>query len=274
MAYSLLLLNTDLHVAELTTRMSRAQFVRNTLFTIQMQLQPNRSVQGSSLDLAQGERDVVDVDSLGGPGSEGSDIGASTVRSQAKRSDSITSWNSISRDAALANLFVASPSVMNAASLPNDSTASVPASTTSAAEAKTPSTLVSSIVYDRNWESDMESLLKVRSILTGNRPSSKFVQDMYNAIKSQQVLQPLSSRTSTSSSNPAGLMRNRSLRAPQDRLTTFKRGSIRGIQSILGAPHGISPYSSNSSIIDGRTSPAPSFATSAHEVRLYRFYRP
>jgi PH and SEC7 domain-containing protein len=269
-AYSLLLLNTDLHVAELTTRMSRAQFVRNTLFTIQMQLQPNRSVQGSSSDLVHGERDAVDVDSLRGPGSEGSDIGASMVRSQAKRSDSITSWNSISRDAALANLFVASPSVMNAASLPNDSTASVPASTTSVAEAKTPSTLVSSVVYDRNWESDMESLLKVRSILIRNRPSSKYVQDMYNAIKSQQVLQPLSSRTSTSS---AGLIRNRSLRAPQDRLTTFKRGSIRGIQSILGAPNGISPYSSNSSI-DGRTSPAPSFATSAHEVRLYRIYRP
>lgn len=171
MAYSLLLLNTDLHVAELTTRMSRAQFVRNTLFTIQMQLQPNRSVQGSSSDLVHSERDT---DSLRGPGSEGSDVGAGTVRSQAKRSDSIASWNSISRDAALANLFVAvaSPAAANSASLPNDSTASVPASTTSVAEAKTPSTLVSSVVYDRNWESDMESLLKVWCILIGNRPGS------------------------------------------------------------------------------------------------------
>jgi PH and SEC7 domain-containing protein len=61
-------------------------------------------------------------------------------------------------------------------------------------------------------------------------------------------------------------MRNRSLRVQQDRLTTLKRGSIRGIQSIIGAQSGISPYSSNSSV-DGRASPAPSFATSAHEVR-------
>ncbi|KAH9998452.1 hypothetical protein BJV74DRAFT_767810 [Russula compacta] len=244
-AYSLLLLNTDLHVADLTTRMSRGQFVRNTLFTIQMQLQPNHSVQGSSSDLVQSERDG---DSLRGPGDEGNDISASTVHSPAKRSDSITSWNSISRDAALANLFVASPAAGTTTPLPNDSTASVPASTTSVTEAKTPSTLVSSVVYDRNWESDMESLLK----------------DMYNAIKSQQVLQPLSSRTSTSSLTPTTLLRNRSLRVQQDRLTTLKRGSIRGIQSILGAPNGMSPYSSNSSV-DGRASPAPSFATSAHE---------
>ncbi|KAF8274419.1 Sec7 domain-containing protein [Lactarius quietus] len=104
-AYSLLLLNTDLHVADLATRMSRAQFVRNTLFTIQIQLQPNRSVQGSTSDLVQSDRDA---DSIRGPGSDGSDIGTSTLRSQAKRSDSITSWNSISRDAALANLFVGS----------------------------------------------------------------------------------------------------------------------------------------------------------------------
>jgi len=163
-AYSLLLLNTDLHVADLTTRMSRPQFVRNTLFTIQMQLQPSRSVQGSSSDLVQSERDV---ESLRGPGDEGSDVGASTMRSRVKRSDSITSWNSISRDAALANLFVASPATGNMAPLPNDSTASVPASTTSATEAKTPSTLVASVVYDRNWESDLESLLKVRYTLTG-----------------------------------------------------------------------------------------------------------
>ena len=91
---------------------------------------------------------------------------------------------------------------------------------------------------------------------------------MYNAIKSQQILQPLSSRPSTSSLNPNTPLRNRSLRSQHDRITNIKRGSIRGIQSILGTPNGISPYSSNSSV-DGRASPAPSFATSAHEVRVY-----
>jgi hypothetical protein len=63
------------------------------------------------------------------------------------------------------------------------------------------------------------------------------------------------------------MMRNRSLRGPPDRLATLKRGSIRGLQSIIGAQSGVSPYSSNSSI-DGRVSPSPSFATSTHEVGL------
>ena len=99
---------------------------------------------------------------------------------------------------------------------------------------------------------------------------------MYNAIKSQQILQPVSSsmgRSSMSSLSPGGggVMRNRSLRAnQQDRLTTLKRGSIRGLQSILSAQAGASPYSSNSSI-DGRVSPSPSFATSQDEVRMRMF---
>ena len=59
-------------------------------------------------------------------------------------------------------------------------------------------------------------------------------------------------------------MRNRSQRGQHDRLMNLKRGSVRGIQTLFAA-QGISPYSSNSSI-DGRISPAPSFATSAHDV--------
>jgi PH and SEC7 domain-containing protein len=61
-------------------------------------------------------------------------------------------------------------------------------------------------------------------------------------------------------------MRHRSQRG-QDRMAILKRGSIRGIQSLLGQQAGVSPYSSNSSIEgrdprDGRVSPSPSFATS------------
>jgi len=96
---------------------------------------------------------------------------------------------------------------------------------------------------------------------------------MYGAIKNQQILQPFGMDSLTrffamliETFVDAGhhvMARSRSLRGPPDRLTTLKRGSIRGIQSILGAPY--SPYSSNSSI-DGRASPSPSFATSTHEV--------
>jgi hypothetical protein len=67
-------------------------------------------------------------------------------------------------------------------------------------------------------------------------------------------------------------MRNRSLRGQPDRLMTLKRGSIRGLQSILSTHPSVSPYSSNSSI-DGRVSPSPSFATSTHEVSIHLLNR-
>ncbi|KAF8893380.1 hypothetical protein BD779DRAFT_1046084 [Infundibulicybe gibba] len=237
--YSLLLLNTDLHIAEISTRMSRNQFVRNTLTTIQIQLQPTPPGQISSSDLTYDDCSS----SLRGTGSDGTE-----TLSRSKRSDSIASWNSVSRDA-----IMASPPPQNHASPPdpqpsNGSTPSIQIST--GHEYRPPSR---NLVYGRGWESDMEALLK----------------EMYNAIKSQQILQPLNSnltRPSMSSLSPgnSNIMRNRSLRGPPDRLTTLKRGSIRGLQSILGAQP-VSPYSSNSSI-DGRVSPSPSFATSTHEA--------
>ena len=98
---------------------------------------------------------------------------------------------------------------------------------------------------------------------------------MYNAIKSNQILQPLGhlsvpERMSTSSLSPGlahhQLLRNRSQRGISgDRLANLKRGSMRGIQTLFAAQTGVSPYSSNSSI-DGRASPSPSFAASAYEV--------
>lgn len=95
---------------------------------------------------------------------------------------------------------------------------------------------------------------------------------MYTAIKHQQILQPLTAsntRASMSSLSPGGgaaMMRNRSLRTQPDRLTTLKRGSIRGIQSILSAQSAASPYGSSNGSVDGRVSPSPSYATSTHEV--------
>ncbi|KAJ4483460.1 hypothetical protein J3R30DRAFT_1783685 [Lentinula aciculospora] len=252
--YSLLLLNTDLYVADLTCRMSRSQFVRNTLATIQMQLQPS-----SDLTSPQTSPDVYDESGslrnfpLTGSGqgsnsssvavSEGSELDTIT---RSKRSDSITSWNSISRDT-----IFSSPALSHTTS--QATTPIVENYTPNVADlhVSTASTTSNNIVYGRAWEVKMENLLK----------------EMYNAIKSQQISQPLNiSRSSMSSSlSPGGpMLRNRSLRGPPDRLTTLKRGSIRGIQSIVGQG-GVSPYSSNSSI-DGRASPSPSFATSTHEA--------
>ncbi|PCH43866.1 hypothetical protein WOLCODRAFT_138645 [Wolfiporia cocos MD-104 SS10] len=257
--YSLLLLNTDLHVADLVTRMSRGQFVRNTISTIQMQLQPNRSANS----------DVSFDDWSFGPASD-PDIGGATIR-RAKRSDSITSWNSVTtREGGSMPSPLAATSTGQLSSLSdgasqapkNSSTVSlalapgpdsnIPERDSMSASTPAPvSTSIAPIVHDRNWENEVENLLK----------------EMYNAVKNQQILQPLSStlmaRSSTSSLSPHGpLLRQRSLRGgQQDRLANLKRGSIRGLQSILHTQSGVSPYSSNSSI-EGRSSPAPSFANS------------
>lgn len=116
--------------------MSRNQFVRNTLSAIQMQLHPNGS--NSDFDSSSGR--------------QGSDYTGSTS-ARMKRSDSVTSWSSISKDAA--------PGLSQ--SLPphaNESTGSFQAVSNDQKENGSPMPL-----YDRNWESEMESALKVSSIM-------------------------------------------------------------------------------------------------------------
>ncbi|KZT72176.1 hypothetical protein DAEQUDRAFT_749597 [Daedalea quercina L-15889] len=250
--YSLLLLNTDLHVADLVTRMSRGQFIRNTLSTIQMQLQPN---QGSNSDLSYDDWTSFRA------GSDSDVTGANAAR-RAKRSDSIASWNSIGTREGMYHPVTSAGTSSGQLSSASDSVGQPPVngsqvSVASGQEARDPKgqdrdPASSAVVHDRSWEVEMENVLK----------------EMYNAVKSQQILQPVGStlmaRSSTSSLSPhhGVLLRQRSLRGQQgDRLANLKRGSIRGLQSILHAQAGVSPYSSNSSI-DGRASPAPSFANS------------
>lgn len=160
-AYSLLLLNTDLHVAELATRMSRGQFVRNTITAIQMQLQPSRY--NSNADLTQD-----DWSSLRAAGSDVSEGGAPMVK-KAKRSDSITSWNSVTREAVTSSSGLSSAARSSGQlSSASEATgqAAVNGSTVSVAlsaghEPKSQEPALASIVHDRNWEIEMENMLKV-----------------------------------------------------------------------------------------------------------------
>lgn len=147
-SYSLLLLNTDLHVAELASRMSRNQFVRNTLTAIQMQIRPSGSGRASTPELT-----YDDGSSIRGVGSDGSEAGASTLRSRGGRSGSVASWNSASRD------FVNTP-----ATTPNSgsSQTQLNGSNTSVHEARAKNTSTPPVVYGRNFDSEMENLLKVR----------------------------------------------------------------------------------------------------------------
>lgn len=132
-AYSILLLNTDLHVAELTSRMSRSQFVKNTMATIQAQLRPGTL---SSSDLTYDDCSS----SVRGAGSDDTE----TI-SRSKRSDSITSWNSISKDVISQQTNGSNPSVQ---------------SPVTGRDYQRP---VSQQIYGRSWEEDLESLLKVTS---------------------------------------------------------------------------------------------------------------
>lgn len=257
--YSLLLLNTDLHVADIANRMSRSQFVRNTMTAIQMQVHPSRY--GSTTEL-----DHEDSSSGAGTGSEGTET-QSLARS--KRSGSIASWNSISKETFTSSGTISS---VHPSAQPSQNSSTTSFQHSPGYESKLPN---SHVIFDRSWEMEMEGLLKVcPPAISFTHPSSpRPDQDMYNAIKSHQILQPLGStfaaRFSTSSLSPGAahtlIGRNRSYRGPPDRIANLKRGSIRGIQNILGSPY--SPYSSNSSI-DGRVSPSPSFATSTHEVSV------
>ncbi|KAL4254296.1 hypothetical protein ABKN59_002913 [Abortiporus biennis] len=232
-SYSLLLLNTDLHIAELNSRMSRGQFVRNTITAIQMQLQPNRI--SSTTDLSAHD----DWSSIRGDSDTG-DSGPNPHR-RVKRSDSMTSWSSITREGVMATLGVHHPPSTGqlSSTSASDTPAQTPSVNTPVNESKVsivssshdsrPAEPASTVVHDKNWENEMETMLK----------------EIYNAIKSQQILQPVGTASDA------------------HRLTTLKRGSIRGLQSILSnqsAFGNTSPYGHH----DGRASPAPSFATS-HE---------
>jgi PH/SEC7 domain-containing protein len=115
--------------------MSRNQFVRNTLSAIQMQLHPNGNGSNSDFDSSSGR--------------QGSDYLGSSPARMVKRSDSMTSWSSLSKDAASGLPQTLSPHV-------NGSTGSFQAVSNDQKEngGVTP-------LYDRNWESEMETVLKV-----------------------------------------------------------------------------------------------------------------
>ncbi|KZS98411.1 hypothetical protein SISNIDRAFT_404603 [Sistotremastrum niveocremeum HHB9708] len=244
--YSLLLLNTDLHVAELTSHMSRTQFVRNTLSTIQAQVKPDPSeYQSSTSEVALNSNESSSDLALEG------EENSSSAEPRPKRSGSLSSWHSVAKP---------SPPVIEMTgpqgSSPRTSTDTAhptprPNTEDVFSSKRSTSSAAQSFVFDKAWENEMEALLK----------------EMFNSIRSQQILQPVVNtglERSNSSLSPGAphtsLLRNGSRRGQSsDRLATLKRGSIRGLQTLMG-PHA-SPYSSNSSI-DGRISPSPSFATS------------
>lgn len=131
--YSILLLNTDLHVADLATHMSRSQFVRNTMTAIQAQFPSTNTYDqdGNS------SRNVLPEDT--------------EIVGRSKRSDSIASWNSVSRD--VVTSLSSSPSINRTSEI--SETRSTTAYGVDTKSINTPQ------LYNRAWENEMENLLKV-----------------------------------------------------------------------------------------------------------------
>lgn len=238
-AYSMLLLNTDLHIADIASHMSRGQFVRNTLFAI-TESAPTASAHPSLNPAARASTpDLPSHSEEANRQQSGDSSDPTTLRMRSKRSGSITSWKSGSREAVGGMLGNAStPALISSPA--NGAAPSNDPSRPHTASVRGPP------VFSRSWELEMENLLK----------------DMYSAIKERQILQPTSSmeRSSMSSLTPGSTLLGRSRSQRRNGNTNaLKRGSIRGIQTLLGSQ---SPYSSTSSSTDGRVSPSPSFATS------------
>lgn len=170
-SYSLLLLNTDLHVADLTNRMSRNQFVKNTMSAIQNYLNPETAsvfdapiTRKSSIDTVDDGASVLrgrTMDSANGAGGS----------THLKRSESLTSWNSVLRETPQ----ITSPAP--SASQQSTSGGSTGPSQTPNNESQSsfnnsigPSVSVSerrssTTIGGKAWENEVESLLKVSCLI-------------------------------------------------------------------------------------------------------------
>jgi PH/SEC7 domain-containing protein len=171
-SYSLLLLNTDLHVAELVQRMSRQQFVRNTLGTIHMQIHPERYGsgygEGSTPDLTSDDSSSLRVSAAGTgsgalPTPTSVSIMGGEVMKSPKRSGSITSWNSVPREPSTSTMGTGAGLVGEEA-LAGGTTGQGQGTGTSTP--RSPS-IGNAMVYDKHWEVEMEATLKVNQSGSG-----------------------------------------------------------------------------------------------------------
>lgn len=211
--FSILLLNTDLHIAELQERMTRQQFVRNTLSAI-----AESSTDGPATVYAQG-------DGRSSFSHAHQDMTRSTdtfpQSAAAQRRNSISSY-----------LGGRSKQASSSTNLESSSDAQHQ-------ESPRPGTAMSS---SKSRDAEIETMLK----------------DIYAAVKSERILLPspeggngtMAAGRSSGTFAPAG--GRRKVGKGSDRMTALKRGSIRGIQGLLGG------MGSNTSLMDPSISPNPS----------------
>ncbi|GAC73793.1 guanine nucleotide exchange factor [Moesziomyces antarcticus T-34] len=210
--FSILLLNTDLHIAELQERMTRQQFVRNTLSAIAES--SSDAPVSSGMDDSRSSFSTAHVDMT-----RSADAAAHST-TPAQRRNSISSYLGSRSKHSLAHLEASSDSQ------PQDT--SRPGTAMSGAKGK---------------EADIEAMLR----------------DIYAAVKSDRILLPspeggsgtLATGRTSGTFSPMGGSRRKTGKG-NDRMTALKRGSIRGIQGLLGG------MNSNNSFLDPAVSPNPS----------------
>jgi PH/SEC7 domain-containing protein len=156
--YSILLLNTDLHVVETTTRMTSKQFVRNTMSTIHLQAAetPERRHYKRPVTAPSGDDNEILLDSR---------HSYDKFRPRSSRNGSITGWQGSTRDAALSS----TPNLHATAESPNENeTLETTTPSSSVYSLQSPATTsafgsnASSPARDRSRETELESLLRVR----------------------------------------------------------------------------------------------------------------
>lgn len=240
--YAMLLLNTDLHVADVTSRMSRSDFVFNTMSAIHAQNSATPSIgartpASSNSPATHGTNGFFQADGVRSASSEQWRDGTVTARFRPKRSGS-ASANSSRTGLNEIGAFTGSST-----NLPMQSPTKEGAEATDGLAISGRS---DTKLSGKAWEAEVESALK----------------EIYNAVRSKAIMQPLAysqlappSATGSpynswnGSVNRTPSRRSQASLTNNDRSVASKRNSIRGF---LGASHeSLRP-----------TSPTPSAGTS------------
>ncbi|WVQ83934.1 hypothetical protein IAT38_006078 [Cryptococcus sp. DSM 104549] len=237
-AAAMLMLNTDLHIAELNKHMSRTDFVRNAMRAIQESMPAED--RASTPDLVRDNASTSNKPSLGSSSSMATSF--ASVRAKTPTQPPTATPRSASAPV------VTSP-------VPHRRADSSLSASTSTYDGKSRS---SSFSYTKSWELEAEAALK----------------DIYSAVRADRILLPISGmggdRNVSGSSNRQSILsigsngpfdyRSKTALSPSDRVNVLKRGSIRGSQSLVNNPYG-SAWSQS----EGRLSPTGSYATSIDE---------
>lgn len=235
--FSLLLLNTDLHVADISERMTRQQFVRNTVSAIVESSDDAASASASERAMSP---------PLVGSSRRSSSIAPmslSVASNSRRRAGSPAASSGASSTAPSASR---PPLVRGSSGGSGSLYGGTSADTTSTGATATPTASASaSIIAPSTGE--LEALLK----------------DMYNAVKADRIRLPNAQDATSLDVDTTGTMSRRkgrntlappSVNSNSNRVSQLKRGSIRGLQGLLGTSNGlrseenVSPGSQASSI--------------------------